>query len=242
MLFRSLTVTASDLVIQHLKESGTFRELTPKSPDNIPGKITIEGKSYWNYSSNDYLGLSTNTELIHDTQEKLPQFGMGATGSRLLSGDSTIYHKLEQEIAKTVNKDSALFFNCGYMANVGLISTLFNRHDVIFADKYCHASIIDGIKLSGATCHRFMHLDNTHLETLLKIYRSNFKNALIVTESMFSMHGDSPDLEKLVQLKKTYDCKLMVDEAHTFGVIGEKGQGLVAHSGYSANEIGRAHV
>ena len=132
-----------------------------------------------------------------------------------------MYNKLEQKFANLFKKDSALIFNTGYQCNQGIISALLQKNDCIFSDKLNHASIVSGLKLSSAQHFRYKHNDYENLEKLLKEKRNEFNNAIIISESVFSMDGDIADIKKLVELKKKYNCLLMIDEAHAFGVFGE---------------------
>jgi len=191
------------------------------------------GKECIDLASNDYLGFSTHPKLKQAAKEVIEKLGVGSSASRLLSGDLDIYHSLEEEVAGFKGKEKALIFNSGYQANLGIISAIYSRGDVIFSDKLNHASIIDGIVLSGVKLFRFRHNDSNHLEQLLKEQRKKFKQALIVTESIFSMDGDKPRLKELVGLKEKYNCKLMVDEAHATGIFGSNGAGIVEEEGVS---------
>lgn len=195
------------------------------------GKYLFEdNKKYLNLSSNDYLGIAED-EDINEKFFKFADFAMGAASSRLLTGSSYVYAKLECLLAAILRKDKALIYNSGYHANVGIMSTLLTKKDVVFCDKLNHASIIDGIKLSEAKMFRYKHLDYDHLEELLAKHRGEYENAIIVTESLFSMDGDIADLNRLVELKKKYKTLLIVDEAHAFGVFGEKGLGISEEQG-----------
>ncbi|MFH1519409.1 MAG: 8-amino-7-oxononanoate synthase [Candidatus Omnitrophota bacterium] len=195
------------------------------------GLRLFKGREYIDLSSNDYLGFSTHPKLKQAAKEVVDKLGVGSSASRLLSGDLDIYHRLEEETADFKGKERALIFNSGYQANLGIISALCQRGDVIFSDKLSHASIIDGIILSGAKFFRFSHNDSNHLEQLLKEQRHKFQEALIITESVFSMDGDKPALGELVSLKEKYNCKLMVDEAHATGIFGKSGAGVVEEAG-----------
>lgn len=185
----------------------------------------LNGAKYLNLSSNDYLGIAAD-EKIRAEFLKSANYSLGSTSSRLLTGNDEIYAEFEDFLAKIYNKDAALLFNSGYHANVGIMSGLLSKKDAVFCDKLNHASIIDGIRLSGAEFHRFKHLDYDHLELLLKKHRESAQNAIIITESLFSMDGDRADFEKLIELKEKYGAILVVDEAHAFGVYGEAGLGL----------------
>lgn len=195
------------------------------------GKYIFEdNKKYLNLSSNDYLGIAEDKEVL-DRFFKIADFSLGSASSRLLTGSSYVYAKLECLLAALLRKDKALIFNSGYHANVGIMSALLSKKDAVFCDKLNHASILDGIKLSGAKMFRYKHLDYEHLESLLKEHRDEFENVIIVTESLFSMDGDVADLNRLVDLKKKYNALLVVDEAHAFGVFGEKGLGVAEMQG-----------
>lgn len=213
-------------------EDGLLRKLTPIA-SRKSGNISVGGRGYVDLSSNDYLGLSGHPALVGAAKAALDEFGTGASASRLLSGSLAIHHKLEEEVARFKRKESALVFNSGYQANVGILSSLYKEGDVIFSDKLNHASIIDGMSLSGAKILRFFHNDMEHLESLLKDERQKFKNALIITETVFSMDGDKPNLKRLVELKSEYNCRIMVDEAHATGIYGKDGSGMVEEEGLS---------
>jgi 8-amino-7-oxononanoate synthase len=180
------------------------------------------------FASNDYLGFS-NSKLIFDTTHQYllehNQIQNGATGSRLLSGNHSIYKTAEDYITQFHQTQSALIFNSGYDANVGFFSAVPQKGDLILYDELCHASIRDGIQLSNAKAYKFQHNDLEDLERLL--VRNPEKTIYIVTESVFSMDGDTPNLEELVQLAEKHDAYMVVDEAHALGVLGDNGEGLV---------------
>lgn len=211
-------------------QDGLLRALNPAS-SRSEGKIRFNEKEYIDFSSNDYLGLSGHTELIKAGKSAIDKFGVGASASRLMSADLEINHQLEEKVAQFKNKEAALVFNSGYQANVGIISALYGKKDCIFSDRFNHASIIDGILLSGAHFFRFQHNDTGHLSSFLQKQRAKFNKALIVTESIFSMDGDKGSLKDLVALKNKYDCAIMVDEAHATGIFGKDGSGLVQQEG-----------
>lgn len=191
--------------------------------------IWVDGRQYIDFSSNDYLGLAS--ALSRDDIPYRSGVPSGATGSRLLSGDYVWTHAFEAEIAAALRVEAALIFNSGYQLSVGLVPALVGKSDVVFTDRNIHASWIDGIQLSGAKLVRFSHNDMDHLESRLQSYRAKGKSALIIVESIYSMDGDSPDIDRLVELKGKYDCKLVVDEAHAVGVEGASGLGLVGGGG-----------
>lgn len=209
--------------LEELRENSLERKLDLFEKD---GKFLIkENKKYLNLSSNDYLGIAENKDVLKNFF-KIGDFSLGSASSRLLTGSSSVYVKLECLLAELFNKDKSLIFNSGYHANVGILSSLLSKKDVVFSDKLNHASIIDGIKLSESKMFRYKHLDYENLEELLQKHRNDYETAIIVSESLFSMDGDIADIKKLVELKEKYNAILLVDEAHAFGVYGERGLGL----------------
>lgn len=216
------------------KEKGLLRALNPVSK-RAEAKVTIRGQDYIDFSSNDYLGLSRHPRLIEEGRLALEKYGSASSASRLLSGDLELHHILEQRTASFKNKESALIFNSGYQANLGILSSLYRRGDCIFLDRLAHASIIDGALLSGARILRFRHNDSCHLRELLKKERQRHKKALVVTETIFSMDGDRAPLKEFVRLKKEFDFQIMVDEAHATGIFGRNGSGVVEEEGLSGD-------
>ncbi|MCK5343914.1 MAG: aminotransferase class I/II-fold pyridoxal phosphate-dependent enzyme, partial [Candidatus Heimdallarchaeota archaeon] len=178
-----------DEFLKARKQDNLLRTLK-KAVFRRDGVICVKDKEYFDLSSNDYLGLTNHPQLKEAAIKAVENLGVGSAGSRLLSGDLAIHHQLEKEIADFKTKESALIFNSGYQANVGIIKALCAKGDVIFSDKLAHASIIDGILLSDAKHFRFHHNDYEHLKFLLNKHRNNFKNAFIITETVFSMDGD----------------------------------------------------
>lgn len=185
------------------------------------------------FASNDYIGFSKNKSIFEETHHYLLETNCiqnGATGSRLLSGNHKVYQEAEDFIAQFHQSESALIFNSGYDANVGFFSSVPQKGDLILYDELCHASIRDGIQLSNAKSYKFKHNDFEDLERLIQDPRPKTQDPTtiyIVTESVFSMDGDSPNLEELAQLSQKYNCNLVIDEAHALGVFGDKGEGLV---------------
>lgn len=216
--------------LKERKEKGLLRVLHP-ADSRRDGHIYFDNKEYIDFSSNDYLGLSGDLRLKKASVEATNALGTSASASRLLSGDLCLHHLLEEKTATFKGKESALVFNSGYQANIGIISSLYQKGDVIFSDKLNHASIIDGILLSGVRFFRFRHNDLGNLEYLLKKERRNYKNSLIITETLFSMDGDIAPLEGLVSIKEKFNCMLMVDEAHATGIFGKNGSGVVEKEG-----------
>ncbi|MDA6068177.1 pyridoxal phosphate-dependent aminotransferase family protein [Flavobacterium sp. AC] len=182
------------------------------------------------FSSNDYIGFAKSESIFKSTHAYLLEneiFENGATGSRLISGNHSLYQIAEAFIADFHDAQSALIFNSGYDANVGFFSAVPQRNDVILYDELSHASIRDGIIMSNAKSYKFNHNDFEDLERLIQKFPDT--NIYIVTESVFSMDGDSPNLEELVGLSEKYNCYLVIDEAHTLGVFGEKGEGFIQY-------------
>lgn len=211
------------------ERDGLLRGLT--SAVFLPGgKLRVGNRLFVNFSSNDYLGLASHPKIAEAAAMALkPVFGSGA--SRLMSGSSELHALLEEKAAAFKGKPAALVFNSGYQANVGVISALMGRDDAVFSDRLNHASIIDGIRLSGARFFRFRHNDAGHLAELLKEERKKYRHAMVVTETVFSMDGDIAPLKDIAALKNENDFVFMVDEAHATGIFGRKGSGLVEEFG-----------
>ncbi|MFZ7173884.1 8-amino-7-oxononanoate synthase [[Pasteurella] aerogenes] len=196
--------------------------------------IEKEGRLMLNLSSNDYLGLANNTALrqafLQKHAENLPHFT--SSSSRLLTGSFPHYEQLETLLAQRFGRESGLLFNSGYHANIGILPAVADKNTLIVADKLVHASMIDGIRLSGADFVRYRHNDYAHLENLLRKHQNRYQRMIIVTESVFSMDGDVSDLPQLVAFKKCFgNVLLYVDEAHAIGVYGEQGLGIAEQQG-----------
>ena len=194
-------------------------------------QLAINGHNILNFSSNDYLGLAHHPALKTAAIKAIEQHGTGAGASRLVSGNHPLYTPLETAFAEFTGAQACLAFGSGYMANLGVITTIASKPDLILADKLCHASLIDAFKLSGATSKRFRHNDIAHLTDLLRNYRHQYRNCLIVTEGIFSMDGDAADIPALYALAQAHGTTLLVDDAHGIGVIGTDGKGSLARAG-----------
>lgn len=204
-------------ILEELKKNSSFRTVKDIIQD---GKyIVLDNKKLLNLSSNDYLGISAS-KTIEESFLSQYKGKIQNPSARLLSGTNKVFLELEDLIKNFLNKDDAVLFNSGYHANVGIYSSLLNKDDVVFIDKLNHASIIDGIKLSGAKLIPFNHADYNDLEKKLIKYRNLYRNSIISSESLFSMDGDFADINKLVRLKEKYNSILIIDEAHAFGVYG----------------------
>lgn len=195
--------------------------------------IHHDGREMLNLSSNDYLGLSSDPHLYEEFRQEtdVKLLSYSAVSSRLLSGNHEYYGVLENDLRELYGKESALVFNSGYHANIGILPALAGKKDLIVADKLVHASIIDGLRLSEAEMLRYRHLDYGHLREILFNHREKYENVFVVTESIFSMDGDVCDLQELCDLKKEYDTFLYVDEAHAVGVRGTNGLGCCEEQG-----------
>jgi 8-amino-7-oxononanoate synthase len=232
--------------LEILREQGLCREL--RRVDSAQGpQIKIGGKTFLNFSSNDYLGLANHLLLKEAAIKAVEKFGAGAGASRLICGSLAPFHELEETLADFKNTEAALTFSTGYAAAIGTICALLGKNDIVIIDKLVHASIVDAAKLSGAKLRVFDHNDLDDLEKILR-WSSSFSlsgntlklelqpSVLIVTESVFSMDGDSAPLREIVALKNTYGAWLMVDEAHATGLYGKNRRGRAEELGVS-NQI-----
>lgn len=194
-------------------------------------RLTVEGREVINFGSNNYLSLSYHPEVIEATIAATRRFGAGVTGSRLLNGTLSLHRELEAELADFYGREAALVFTTGYVANVAAISAFLTRGDVAVVDKEIHNSLLTGVKLCGATMKRFRHNDLGHLEKVLGSLDPGAGKGLIV-DGVYSMGGDTAPLDRLVELTRaTPDAFLLDDEAHGFGVLGERGLGAAEQYG-----------
>ena len=218
--------------LEELKSLDRYRVL-PDITARLGKDIEVNGRRLLNLSSNDYLGLGDDTALLEGylREFRLSSHAMTSSSSRLLTGNHPLYDQLENALAALYNRQSAMVFNSGYHANIGILPALCNRHDLVLSDRLNHASIIDGMKIAEAPYQRYRHADYDHLEELLAGAQGRYRQMFIVTESVFSMDGDLADLSRLVALKEKYGAFLIVDEAHGVGVFGERGLGLCEASG-----------
>jgi 8-amino-7-oxononanoate synthase len=226
--------------LDRLREQNLFREL--RRIDSPQGtRIQFGGKTFLNFSSNDYLGLANHPALKEAAAKAVQAFGAGAGASRLICGSLAPFHELEETLADFKGTEAALTFATGYAAASGTITALCAKDNIIILDKLVHASIVDAAKLSGAKLRIFAHNDLGDLEDKLKWAASQTKSAignrqsaiLVVTESVFSMDGDTAPLREIVALKEKYGAWLMVDEAHATGILGQNGRGLADELGVS---------
>ncbi|WP_396144405.1 aminotransferase class I/II-fold pyridoxal phosphate-dependent enzyme [Flavobacterium sp.] len=217
------------------------QKLNQRKANNALRELPVS-KNLIDFASNDYLGFASSDEIFNQTHEYLLNNNIrvnGATGSRLISGNHNLYAIAENTIAKFHDAPAALIFNSGYDSNVGFFSSVPQRNDVILYDELCHASIRDGITMSNAKSYKFQHNDLDDLESIIKRCHTEPVEVYVVTESVFSMDGDCPNLEELVALCEKYNCHLVVDEAHAIGVFGENGEGVVQSLGLQDNVFAR---
>jgi len=222
-----------DKRLQKRKEEDSFRKLLP----------FMDGIDFY---SNDYMGFSKSKDIFEATRKIMSEYGTlnGSTGSRLLSGNHPLLRIAEKQLANFHNSQSALIFNSGYDANIGFFSAVPQKNDIILYDEFSHASIRDGLKMGLAKNYKFQHNDLEDLRQKLERLGGKNKDAVIyiVTESVFSMDGDSPDFMSLVALAEKFHANIIVDEAHSTGVIGEKGKGLVQQLKMENRVFARIHT
>lgn len=190
--------------------------------------VSIAGREYLAFCSNDYLGLANHPELIQSVCEGAHQYGVGASASHLINGHTTAHHELEQALALFTGFPNALLFSTGYMANIGILTALLGRQDAVFADKLNHASLNDAALLCGAKFLRYPHLDLNTLEQ--RLAASHARRKLVVTDTVFSMDGDIAPVSRLTALCKRYQAMLLLDDAHGFGTLGKQGKGVLFSS------------
>ena len=209
---------------KHLKERGAYYYLRELN-SSTDAHIYCKGRKMINYASNNYLGLANHPLVAEAAIKAIKKYGVGTGGSRILCGTLDIHNELENKISKIKGVEACAIFTTGYMANLGVLSSLAGPNDVIIIDKKSHASIIDGSVLSKARITTFFHNNVQSLENRLKS-TSIGKNILIATDGVFSMDGDVAPIPQIMELSKQYGASLMVDEAHSFGVLGKTGKGI----------------
>ncbi len=216
--------TAADDV----RNTGLYPYFRPNT-SQMGTEVTIGGKKMIMVGSNNYLGLVTHPEVLEAMINAVRKYGSACTGSPFLNGTLDIRVQLEEQLADYVHMESALIYSTGFLANLGALSTIAGRGDYIISDRENHASIVDGQKLSYAKTLKYEHSNMEDMERLLSNHPDHPK--LIVTDGVFSMGGDVCNIQKIVELKKKYNCRLMVDEAHSIGIFGPHGEGVGAHFG-----------
>lgn len=210
-----------------LQEQNLKRELKVVASPSGPWVELSDGKRVLQFASNNYLGLANHPDLINFVKTTISKYGVGSSGSRLLSGTLELHAKLESELAIFQSAESAILFNSGYTTNISVLSSLLGKDDAVYSDENNHASIIDGIRFSKASKFIYLHNDIDNLKERLEANKNKFKRSFIVTDSVFSMDGDVAKLEEIADLSEKYNCINIVDEAHAIGVFGKYGAGLV---------------
>lgn len=209
-----------------------------KMHEGVGGPITrIDGKEYLNFSHYNYLGLNGHAEVNKAAREAIERYGTSVGASRLVAGERPVQRDLEKALADIYGVDDCVVFVSGHATNVSAISTLFGPRDLIVHDSLIHNSVLEGIKLSGAARRSFPHNDLTVLDSLLAASRTHYERALIVAEGLYSMDGDLPDLPALMDIKRRHSAFLMLDEAHSLGVLGATGRGLAEYYGVSGKDV-----
>ena len=216
--------------LQRLREQHLYR--SRRVLDSPQGaEVRVGGETLLSFCSNDYLGLANDARVVTALCEGARQYGAGSGASHLVTGHSTAHHALEEELAAFVGAERALLFSTGYMANLGVVGALSDRHATVFEDKLNHASLIDAARLSGAAVQRYPHADLARLEKLLT---ETTGEKIILTDGVFSMDGDVADVTRLCALAQTHHAWLLVDDAHGLGVLGATGRGTLELQACSA--------
>jgi glycine C-acetyltransferase len=216
--------------IEGLKEQGLYNRI--RTISSAQGAwLVVDGKNVLNFCSNNYLGLANHPRIVEAARKATDQYGVGPAAVRSIAGTTDLHVQLEQRLAKFKGAEDVITFQSGFTANLGTISALVGKEDVIFSDRLNHASIIDGCRLSGAKIVAYEHNDPSALEDVIKENLSNYRRALAITDGVFSMDGDIAPLPDLYEVAKKYDILFMVDDAHGEGVLGKGGRGIVDHFG-----------
>jgi len=212
--------------LQLRREQSMYRQrLINESPAGV--EVTVDGKNFISFCSNDYLGLANDQALRDACKAGIDQYGVGSGASQLISGYQTPHHDLECALADFLRRPRALLFSTGYMANLGVVSALMKKGDHVFEDRLNHASLIDGARLCDADLHRYSHNSSESLLTLQNNFSAN--ESLTISDAVFSMDGDLADIPGLVKCSSTNNSTLMIDDAHGIGVLGKQGRGTLSH-------------
>ncbi|MGI5310547.1 aminotransferase class I/II-fold pyridoxal phosphate-dependent enzyme [Rheinheimera sp. WS51] len=211
---------------------------TPVTLARYQGRmLTVASKDYLNFSGNDYLGLANDPKVLQAYAEGALQYGAGSTGSPLITGQHSIHQQLNDSLCDWLGFERTLLFSSGFAANQAMLMTLTDKDDLLLLDRLSHASLIDGAIHSEASFKRFGHNDLAALTKLLQRYNSDQQNTMVVTEGVFSMDGDTPDLAAMVQLCQDYNAGLLLDDAHGLGVLGDQGRGSAAAQGVAPSAL-----
>jgi len=213
-----------------LKDQCLYRQLKTLQPTGAVNAVW-QGRDTVLFCGNDYLGMSRHPRVMQAAKKAIDRCGTGAGAARLISGTSQAHTELEEKIASVRKKERALVFSAGYLANLGVLSALAGEDDLIVMDKLCHASLIDGARLSGARLRVFPHQNYARCEEILRQEQTAGKK-ILVSDTVFSMDGDMADFKELIRLKKTYGCLWVADDAHGMGVLGQQGGGALEDGGF----------
>ena len=223
--------TDENILDQHAENHLLRQRIVIEKRESV--NVVIQGKSVVNFCSNDYLNLSQHPKVMAALIQGVNEFGLGSGASNMVAGYFKPQYQLEQAFCEFLNRDRAIFFNSGYHANLGVITALAKKGTVLIADKLCHASLIDGILLSGAKHFRYPHQNLQQAELLL----TRYPRSLLMTESVFSMQGNIADVKQLAALAKQSQALLLVDDAHGIGVLGLEGKGICEQAQLSQEEV-----
>ena len=235
-LGEAMTPWTSDLEsdLQRLDELSLRRSIVTPETGQEP-HVFLQGRQYTLFTSNNYLGLSTHSEVIEASIEATRTYGTSVSSSRLLCGSTPLHEELEARLAALKSREACLLFSSGYLANLGLMTAFLDSDDVIFSDRLNHSSIIDGSRLSAAKVAVYDHCDPNHVEALLR--ETPARRRLIVSESVFSMDGDLAPVPELLELAERFGALLVLDEAHATGLLGEDGAGVLSLFGITDGPI-----
>lgn len=240
-IIAAITKARSRMTFKHQLELG--QKLGLRSPLFLcqdraaKAHAIMDGKEYINFATYDYLDLNTHPEITAVVTETAQRYGTSAGASRVVGGERLPHRQLEKALADFYDVEDCITYVSGHACNVSTLGFLFSNRDIIFHDELAHNSLVQGARLSGAVRVGYQHNDCAALEALLKERRAEGKRACIVTEGLFSMDGNIPDLPQLIALKKRYDCLLMIDEAHSLGVLGKTGRGIREYYGVAPAEV-----
>jgi len=221
---RSVMNSPQGASVDMLPGLSEFGDLTSKTPTHC-----------FNFCSNDYLGLANHPKVVEAFKKAAKTFGVGSGASHLVCGHSHEHHALEEELAEFTGRDRAVLFSTGYMANLGVMSAMLEKNDAVFQDKLNHASLLDGGLHSPAKLYRYAHNDIDHLEQ--RLIKNEARLRLIASDGVFSMDGDIAKVKSLTEVSNKHDALLMIDDAHGFGVLGERGAGVLETESLSQNDV-----
>ncbi|HBB67555.1 MAG: 8-amino-7-oxononanoate synthase [Elusimicrobia bacterium GWA2_56_46] len=220
---------------KQLMEAGIYPYFKELSSEQAP-EVVIQGRKFIMFGSNNYLGLANDPRMKKAAIDAVQKFGTGVAGSRFLNGNTVLHTELERKLAAFKGREAALVYATGYQMNLGVISALIGRGDVVIVDKLDHASILDGCRLSGGEIRRYKHNDTEDLERVLKGVGAK-TGKLVIVDGVFSMEGDIAPLPEIVRISKKYGARLMVDDAHATGVLGPRGRGTCEHFGLTRKDV-----